>query len=282
MSPAADRPDPGGDALGWYLYGVVAGDSAPPQVDEPGLAVDGAYEVQAIVEGPLAGVASRVSLEEFDEATLPERLADAAWLEQKIRAHEQVLDRVLRDRSIVPCRFCTVYRNEAELRKFLAERKDALEAALDRVQGQIEVGVKAFIDRDRFAARQAVENEAVRKLEERVSAAEGGRAYLERRRLDQLLATELNRFRRIACGEIHSRLLAAAADGLTLPLQATEVSGRDDEMLFHGAYLVAADERVFDAALGSVAADYRDSGVEFELTGPWPPYNFVPAQLRAA
>ena len=77
-------------------------------------------------------------------------------------------------------------------------------------------------------------------------------------------------------------MLALAGDGLTLAPQATEVSGRDDEMIFNGAYLVGADGNAFEAALGSLAAEYRDAGVEFELTGPWPPYNFVPAQLSAS
>lgn len=271
------------DDLGWYLYGVVAGDGEPHELHHaPGVAVDRAHEVELVVEGPLAGVVSRVSLREFDEAALPERLADAAWLEQKIRAHEQVLDRVLEDASIVPCRFCTVYRSEAELRRFLAERKEALQSALDRVQGQIEVGVKAFVNRDRFRAGQSRRNEKVRKLVERVSAAEGGRAYLERRRLEQLIAAELEGFRDQVSREIHSRLLAVSAHGLPLALQATEVSGRADEMIFHGAYLVGVSDRAFEAALGTLAGDYRDVGVEFELTGPWPPYNFVPAQLRAS
>jgi len=278
MSPPAARDD----NLGWYLYGVLAGDRRLSKLHASGVAVDRAHEVELLVEGPLAAIVSRVSLQKFDETTLPERLADAAWLEQKIRAHEQVLDCVLDQASIVPCRFCTVYRSEAELRRFLSERKEALQAALDRVQGQVEVGVKAFVDRERFSAGQATRNEKVRKLQAKASAAEGGRAYLERRRLERLIASEVERFRSQAGREIHSRLQGVSVDGLPLALQAAEVSGRDDEMFFHGAYLVGARESAFEAAVGTLAEDYRDAGVEFELTGPWPPYNFVPAQLRAS
>src|SRR5439155_20184504 len=138
---------------------------------------------ELVAESSLVGVASRVSLAEFDEQALPERLSDAAWLEQKIRTHEHVLERVLEDASVLPCRFCTVYRDEAELRRFLSERRATLQAALDRVQGRVEVGVKAFVDRERFVAGQANRNEAIRELEQRASRAAEGRAYLERRRL---------------------------------------------------------------------------------------------------
>ena len=64
-----------------------------------------------------------MSLEEFDEESLPQRLADAAWLEENIRRHEQVLDSVLVTTAVLPCRFCTVYRNETDLRQFLSERR---------------------------------------------------------------------------------------------------------------------------------------------------------------
>jgi hypothetical protein len=279
MSSAATEPLRR-NSVGWYLYGVAAAEDASTRVTSP-LAAGTEEEVELVAEGPLVGVVSRVSLHEFDESVLPERLSDANWLEQKIRAHEQVLERVLEDASVVPCRFCTVYRSEAELRRFLSERRGALEAALDRVRGKVEVGVKAFIDRDRFAAGLAKENDDFRELTVHVSTAEGGRAYLERRRLEQLVASELEGFRGEAAGRIHARLLAAAEDGLALALQAPELSGREEEMIFNGAYLVTANRDAFEEALASLARDVGGDGVDLELTGPWPAYNFVPEELGA-
>ena len=171
-TPAATAPLRRND-LGCYLYGVAAADETSVPLGAR-LAAGAAQKVELVAEGSLVGVASRVSLQEFDEPTLPERLRDATWLEEKIRAHEQVLERVLEDASVVPCRFCTVYRSEVELRRFLSERRETLQAALDRVRGKVEVGVKAFIDRDRFAAGQARQNDEIRQLETRVSTAEGG------------------------------------------------------------------------------------------------------------
>ena len=272
-APAAVR-------TGWYLYGIVPADAAP---DLPaGVSVDPAHDVVLLAEGRLAGLASRVSLEEFDEATLTERLGDAVWLEQKIRAHEQVLEQVLAGASVIPCRFCTVYRSEDELRRFLAERREQLAEALGRLHGLVELGLKAFIDREDFAAGRARQNEAIRELDEKLAGAEGGRAYLERRRLEQLVAAELDRFRAEFGQKVHAELLSAAEDGVALPLQRPEVSGRDEEMLFNAAYLVPGDRVRFEQALTQLAHEHRDAGVDFELTGPWPPYNFVPRELGQA
>jgi len=272
VSAAADAAALPEEESGWYLYGVVGADHAPPAPATA--AVDPRHGIELLVEGPLGGIASRVSLDEFDEAALPERLADAAWLEQKIRAHERVLESVLARVSVVPCRFCTVYRTEGDLRRFLAERGDALAAALEDVRGRVELGVKAFVDRDRFAAGE----ERLSEPRKRVAQSQGGRAYLEARRLEQRVSDELARLGTELAAQLHSRLVAAAEDGVPLDLQSRELSGRDEEMVFNAAYLVEDRER-FEEELGALADEHRARGVDFELTGPWPPYNFVPSEL---
>jgi hypothetical protein len=244
-------------ATGWYLYGVVpSGGDAPAA-----LAVDQEHEVVMIESGAIAGVASRVSLDEFDEAALPERLGDAEWLERKIRAHEQVLEAVLARTAVVPCRFCTVYRDEDHLKAFLAGHADELAEALDRFAGRVELGVKAF------AAPQPASE---------AGQAESGRAYLEARRGEQRQREELAALRSRLIVVLHEQLSAAAEDGVLLDLQSREASGRDEEMLFNGAYLVADSPR-FGEALRSAARDHGE--LQLELTGPWPPYNFVPEEL---
>jgi hypothetical protein len=244
-------------ATGWYLYGVVPAGGDVPEA----AAVDPAHEVVTIESGGIAGVASQVSVDEFDERTLPERLGDADWLEQKIRAHEQVLEAVLARTAVVPCRFCTVYRDEVDLKAFLAGHEAALTEALDRLAGRVELGVKAF------AAPQPAPA---------AGQAESGRAYLEARRSEQRLREELAASRSQLAAELHERLLSAAEDGVALDLQSREASGRDEEMLFNGAYLVS-NRGPFERALDSVARERGE--LRLELTGPWPPYNFVPEEL---
>jgi hypothetical protein len=242
---------------GWYLYGIAPAGAAAPDA----AAVDPQHEVVTVAAGGLAAIASRVSLDDFDESTLSERLGDAEWLEQKIRAHEQVLEAVLAGSAVVPCRFCTVYRDGDDLRGFLTAHSDELGEALARLEGRVELGVKAYVQRPRdLEAAQA----------------ESGRAYLEARRQEQHRREELATSRAQGGGELHDRLLSVAEDGVVLALQSREVSGRDEEMFFNGAYLVA-DQNRFEQVLMAVAGEQDE--LQLELTGPWPPYNFVPDDL---
>jgi hypothetical protein len=65
-------------------------------------------------------------------------------------------------------------------------------------------------------------------------------------------------------------------------LQRREVSGRTGEMVLNAAYLVRTSrEDAFREALDQLHAAYAPQGVDFELTGPWPPYNFVADEVRS-
>jgi hypothetical protein len=257
----------------WYVYGVApgeltAGDAANwPSVGQMG-------DVELVQEGALAALVSPVAPSEFDQPGLDSRLQEAAWLEEKIRAHEQVLERVLGRSPVVPFRFCTVYRTREALRAFLAEHHSELETALARITGKVERGVKAFADRSRLAqATMATTEDSV------VEGRSGGRAYLEQRLAEQRNKEEIGRIGLELIEKVHARLDQEAEESTFLPLQTRDVSGRPDDMLMNAAYLVEAGSPGLERALAHLRRDLGPLGISFELTGPWPPYNFVPGEL---
>jgi hypothetical protein len=74
-----------------------------------------------------------------------------------------------------------------------------------------------------------------------------------------------------------------ASEALTNPLQAPELSGHAGEMILNGVYLVDdGDAEEFRRTVDELAEEYRDRGASVELTGPWPPYNFVKSSIEAA
>ena len=54
-------------------------------------------------------------------------------------------------------------------------------------------------------------------------------------------------------------------------------------MVLNGAYLVRRErENELAQVAGSLRERWSASGFELELTGPWPPYNFVSASAMVA
>lgn len=252
---------------GWYVYGVVPTAEAAADAFEGAVGVDASEPVVLVEDGALAAIASKVSLAEFGEGEVEERLHDPAWLEEKVRAHEAVLETALGRTTLVPFRFGTIYRGEEQVRRMLREHP-ALGAALERLRGKIELGVKGFLDPARFAAaREQAREEA---------HAESGRAYLLRKQAERDLDDAREAFKGECALEAHERLAAAAGDARANPPQRPEISGRRGEMFLNAAYLVGVeDEDRLRSALDELESRHSRHGVWYELTGPWPPYNFV-------
>jgi hypothetical protein len=250
----------------------VVGAETAPAWTAAGIA--GEHEGAAVREGSVAAVVSRVALEEFGEERLREHLADMGWVEMVARAHEEVLEQTRAQATVIPMRMCTVYRTEDRVREMLRRESVALTEALANLDGKTEMGVKVFADRQR--AEAALEPEP-----EREHCGEGT-AYMARRRRERDRVEAVDQRLEELAAEIHERLGARAADGLSAPPQRPEASGHAGEMILNGVYLVEDDALdQFKREVAALQDEHGAAGVELVLTGPWPAYNFVPDTIGA-
>jgi hypothetical protein len=256
----APRPEPPlsgapSESLVW-VYGVV---SAAPADLPPG--VDG-RAVRAHRRGTVAALVSEVPGERFGEQPLKERLEDLEQLEALARAHEAVLRSAMEAGGVVPFRLCTIYASPARLDAMLEQEHLALTAALERLDGMQEWGVKAFL-REAEPAAAATEPAS-------------GTEYLSRKR-ERREATEAGReVSETVVAEVHARLAERAAAAVLGRPQDRRLSGRDTEMVLNAAYLVPRDQAgAFRDAVGDLGRRHGADGIALELTGPWPPHHFV-------
>jgi len=243
---------------GFYVYGVVAAGSAVPASP---------VAVRLVECGSLAAVVGDVSLEEFGEDALARNLNDREWLEAHARTHDAVLHAFVGVTPVVPLRFGAIYRTEDEVRRMLETRREFFETTLAQLRGRVEMGVKAWIDRAAFQRQLARRGAA--------EEAASGRGYLERRQSELAAAGEASRRVAELARASHERLLAAAVDGVTNRAQPRELTGRLDEMILNGAYLVPEDDSRLVDEVARLSEEWGRLGVSFEATGPWPPYNFA-------
>ena len=270
VRPAADTPS--GDGL-WAYCVLRAGEPLPEDVE--GVGGPGAFE--RVEARDLAAIVSRVPLAEFGAEPLRENLNDLAWLERVAREHEAVLDRTLAQSTIVPLRLCTIYESAQSVRDMLEREHDSLVQALDALAGRQEWGVKLIADGDRLAEAARSQSAEASALEDELGARTGGGAYMLRRRLERHVREAVDSLGAELADEVHARLQTATVDAVVLPPQNPELSGHEGTMLLNGAYLVdAARVDVLRELVGELEERHRPLGARIELTGPWPPYNFLP------
>jgi gas vesicle protein GvpL/GvpF len=280
LSPTRDRPAPERpperrtvDELGWYVYGVVA-EGIALATTLPG--VEHSDQITTLSEGPLAAVASKVPLEEFGEARLREHLADMDWVEGVARAHESVLDDIREQTTVIPMRMCTVYRSEDGIRRMLRREAPALTDALEHLEGKTEWGVKVLADLEHARSLEVDADEDAGQVAD-------GAAYMARKRSERDQQERAAQLIDGAAAQIHERLCEVAGDGLVLPPQRPEASGHRGEMVLNGVYLVHDDDGdAFRREVHELQAAFGSTGLELQITGPWPAYNFVPGTIGAA
>ena len=263
--------------LGYYVYGVVSSSDAELPAELPG--VDPGHSAVLIEDGGLAAIVSRVSLDEFGEEQLHENLNDVEWLEQKARGHEEVLDAALSRMTVVPMRLCTIYRSEQQVHEMLAGEREVFHDAIERLAGKTEWGVKLIVEPE--ALRRETSSRGIAPPPE--GGASEGAAYLDRKRHEASTRDEEDRIAEEWAQTVHERLAGVAAEALLNPIQRPEVSGHAGEMLLNGVYLVDdGDVESFREQVERLGTEFEDLGAAVELTGPWPPYNFVKGSIEAA
>jgi Gas vesicle synthesis protein GvpL/GvpF len=246
---------------GYYLYGIVR--SKPRLEDVPG--VDGTSPVFVVEEDGVGAIVSEVPLAEFGDTVLQQKLEELPWLEQKVRAHERVLEQAAQEAPVLPLRFGTVYLSLDPVRNLLTERREQLVSTLEELRGKREWGVKCVVDRERLLEAIRESDEGVAELATEAESKPAGAAYFARKRLERGLDAQAKELAARLAAEAHERLTAVADRAV-----------RDDGALLKGAYLVdRTREQAFRDVLQEAGAAYERYGVRFELTGPWPPYSFV-------
>jgi len=238
-------------------------------------AIEDASTLEPVEAAGLAAVVSAVPLESYGEGTLAPRLSDAAWMATRALRHERVAEHFARRAPVAPLRFGAIYLRREGVERMLSERAEQFRRVLARLAGREEWGLNVYVERARL--REEVTRVSAR-LGELVARAEGstpGQAYLLRKKIDALRDEESRAETRRAAQEVERRL-AAACDGAVRLRVLKDEAAEQGELAARLAFLVRREGfGEFRAAAEALAAEYTPLGFRFELTGPWPAYNFA-------
>jgi Gas vesicle synthesis protein GvpL/GvpF len=254
------------ETRGLYVYGVTLAE-VPCAAD-------------TLDVGRLRAVVSEQPLDRYEPEAVDAAIREPGQLEEWLRDHEAVVQAVQDAGPVAPFRFGTIFRTEAELRSALARAEDALVARLEELRGASEWGVKAWVDdgvlRGWFEAH---DEEARRARMELDATAEPGRRYLQEKKLRRLADAEAAGLALERAHAAHEELAAEAREA-TVDRPSGLDARTERRPLLRASYLVA-DDRLgpFEHLLEELQGRDAELGIEYTLSGPWPPYSFVDVEL---
>jgi hypothetical protein len=244
---------------GKYVYCII---KCPRPREFGGIGIGGEnHRVFTVHHEELAAVVSDTPLRIYD----PTR--------ENVLAHEFVNETVMREFTVIPMSFGTLFRTEEDIVELLKSTYQAFDDVLEKMKDKIEFGLKVLWDRERVIANIEDEHEEIRRLKDEITRNAQSSTYFARMQLGRLIEGALEEAGNSFVRDVHEALKpAAVASRSNKPI--------GDRMIMNAAFLVDREqERAFDDRVKSVSRKYEGL-LTFKYTGPWPPYNFVNIKLK--
>jgi hypothetical protein len=192
---------------------------------------------------------------------------------ENVLAHEFVNETVMREFTVIPMSFGTVFRSEEDVSELLRSTYQAFTDVLDKMRDKIEFGLKILWDRDKVVANIESENDEIRRLKDEITRNAASSTYFARMQLGRLIEAALEETSNRYVSEVHDALKPVAVAS-----RSNKVIG--DRMILNAAFLVdRGRSEEFDERVREVSRKFENL-LTFKYTGPWPPYNFVNIKLK--
>jgi hypothetical protein len=240
---------------------------------EIGPGVDPEFNVELVDDNGVAALVSRVSLERFSpdklEGKTPE---DIQWLGGVASRHNAIIVEASNSSPVLPLRLGTLFRSLDSLRAALSRCRRPVAEFFSQVGDRREWGVKIYFDEHRAKPTAASVGPTPPH-----TGAPSGTAYLTQRKH----AIEARREQRADIYKVvqtlERRLAGEAEQSLRVRNLPSDLTGRSEEMVFNGAFLLSPDAQPhWRDALENVHREIEGRGLLLEVSGPWPPYHFCP------
>lgn len=216
-------------------------------------------DVHTVSYKDIAAVVSDTPLEVYD----PTR--------ENVLAHERVNEVVMRDFTVLPMSFSTVFKTSNDIVELLRTAYDAFRDVLVKMRDKVEFGVKVLWEPEMVIREIEKDDENLRLLRQEISSQRGS-TYFARMQYGRLVDSLLQQRSEELVNDIFNTL-----GSVSVASRANKPIG--EKMILNAAFLVARDsEAGFDAKVKEIDARYEN--LKFKYTGPWPPYNFVNIRLK--
>jgi hypothetical protein len=252
--PAVDR---GSAERGRYVYCIIRANSL---LRFGAIGMDDQWpDVYTINFRDMAAVVSDVPISPLDSTR------------ENVLAHERVNETVMRDHTVIPMSFGTIFKTRDDILELLRSAYEAFADVLNKMQDKLEFGLKVVWDRDEIIRVIEQEDEDIHRLKREISSQKGS-TYFARVQYGRLIDAALQARSDRYVTEFLQRLR-----NVSVASRVNKAIG--DKMIMNAAFLVQREqEQAFDRRIKEIASSFDK--LTFKYTGPWPPYNFVNIRLK--
>ncbi|MEK6758201.1 MAG: GvpL/GvpF family gas vesicle protein [Deltaproteobacteria bacterium] len=188
---------------------------------------------------------------------------------ENLMAHQLVIEKVMKEHTVLPVRFSTIAASAEDIRGFLRKRHVEFRNLLVDMDNKVELGLKVmWKNMAPVFGEIANANKDVKRLKDKIAANSIEKTYNDRITLGELVVTGLRKKKEGDAEGILGVLSPIAVDMRTNKLHG-------DNMLINAAFLVDGKmAKEFDSRVQELDENLKDN-MKFKYVGPVPPFNFV-------
>ena len=257
---------------GIYLFCLTP---ASPLQEITGTGIDGEHALFVQAFGNVAAVLAEVDLDDFSGPEAKEKMGDLTWVAPRAIRHEEVILSAMERGPVLPVRFGTVFSSLAAAAEPLRQRQDALEKYFRDTAGKQEWTLKGYVSMPQARARMTAVRLAAEN--EQLAGLSPGKRYFLEQKIKSAVDTDMSLWLKDIERDILRVAREASVGFSECRLQSREVSGREVEMFFHGAFLVPdRSATILHGITNQWNTRHEPQGLNIRLSGPWPLYHFEP------
>lgn len=237
---------------GIYIYGIIE-EKGNKSLEQIGIDKSSVYTI------PFQDIAAVVS-------NAPSQICQLTL--ENAKTHENVIRKVMEERSVIPMSFGMVAANGSQVEKILSIRYEAFKATLKKIENKVQIDLRVLWDKNRIYLDILNEDENIRELTRKVDKSEEDKIEL-----GKLVNQALDSKREFYISELKNIL----ADFSEPP---KENKLTDERMIMNLSCLVdRVKEQEFYDRINEKEKSYNGK-LQIVAVGPLPPYNFTKLELK--
>ncbi|MBN8210292.1 GvpL/GvpF family gas vesicle protein [Bacillus sp. NTK071] len=259
-----------------YLYGLIPSHESTTTPLPSLKGFDGDGVIYPLRIGDVTAFVSELDADSYSEETISDKINnDMEWLQEKAFHHHETVQQLAQLYTIVPLKFCTLYKNPDSLITTVENHKEKLHESFQLLEGNEEWNLKIYCNDEQLKKKVSESNATIEAKRQEISQLPPGRQFFEKKKIDELINQELENEKNLFCEEIHGKLKKISLFGSIKKNWSKDVTGRKEKMAWNSVFLLpSANVEEFIEEIKLDEETYGLNGWDFEVSGPWPPYHF--------
>ncbi|PET73225.1 gas vesicle protein GvpL [Priestia megaterium] len=258
-----------------YLYGLVPTEEAK-EMPFPSLeGMDQNNPIYALYFDDITAFVCDLPSDEYSEEMLKEKIEhDMKWLQDKAMHHHETLLFLQSHYTLLPMKFCTVYKSKESCRESIVNNKEKNLSSLQLLKRSEEWNIKVYAHTNSLKNYLLTHNETIQEKKKEITTLPPGRQFFERKKIERLIEEETEKEQLSLCDHLHSEISPYAAYHKIKNNWSQKITGESYSMCWNSIYLLSKNNvESFLKAISDKQTFYNKMGLNIEVTGPWPAYH---------